>query len=338
MLRNAPTAIATLALALTVALVAPGAVLAAEAPPLHLQDRAFMTYAIEQDLAQVAFGEMALERAADPEVKRFAGDSVAYHRGSAERLQAAAKRLNVKPPAALNPVAQRTEATLKTLSGTAFDQAFLTSAVLANFNGMYSARRQMEHGFDAGLRAEGARQASELLANRRAAERVGRRLAPPSPTGGLTGEDRNFLLYAMHIDMAQRGFAEIAAERATDPRVRALARDLVKYHTSSYDRLAQLATDKGVEPLREVSAITSGTRERLRGMKDGPLLDWTFLNAHAFTSYGAHYRFERESIAGGDAQVKAIAGEEARDARPQHWRALRIMNDWPSSRRPSQAS
>jgi hypothetical protein len=137
----------------------------------------------------------------------------------------------------------------------------------------------------------------------------------------------------MHIDMAQRGFAEIAAERATDPRVRALARDLVSYHTASYERLAQLAAAKGVEPIREVSAITSGTRERLRGMTDGALLDWTFLNAHAFTSYGAHYRYERESIAGGDAQVKAIAAEEARDARRQHWRALRIMNDWPSSAR-----
>ena len=89
-----------------------------------------------------------------------------------------------------------------------------------------------------------------------------------------------------------------------------------------------------MEPLREVSAITSGTRERLRGM-NGPLLDWTFLNAHAFTSYGAHYRYERESIAGGDAQVKAIAGEEARDARRQHWRALRIMADWRSNPRAS---
>jgi predicted outer membrane protein len=310
-----------------VALAIPGVVSAA-ATPLHLQDRAFMMYAIEQDLAQVAFGELALERASEPEVKRFAESSVAYHRGSAERLQAAANRLALKPPTALNPVALRTEATLKNLTGPAFEQAFLTSAVIANLNGMFSARREMAHGFDTGLRSEGARQAKELLANRLDAERVGRRLQLPAQEGGVSAEDRNYLLYAMHIDMAQRGFAEIAAERATDPRVRGLARDLVKYHTDSYDRLAQLATAKGVEPLREVSAITAGTRERLRGMEDGPLLDWNFLNAHAFTSYGAHYRYERASIAGGDAQVKAIAGQGARDSRRQHWRSLRIMNDW----------
>jgi hypothetical protein len=41
-----------------VAWTAPALVLAAAAP-LHLQDRAFMTYAIEQDLAQIAFGDGA---------------------------------------------------------------------------------------------------------------------------------------------------------------------------------------------------------------------------------------------------------------------------------------
>jgi predicted outer membrane protein len=118
----------------------------AAAAPLHLQDRAFMTYALEQDLAQIAFGALAAEKAADPEVKRFAAGTVAYHRGSTERLQASARRLDVKPPTALSPVAQRTEATLKGLAGPAFDRAYLTSQVIGNFNGMYSARREMAHG------------------------------------------------------------------------------------------------------------------------------------------------------------------------------------------------
>ena len=61
----------------------------------------------------------------------------------------------------------------------------------------------------------------------------------------------------------------------------------------------------------------------------------TFLNAQVFTSYGAHYRYERESTHGGDRQVKAVAAEAARDARRQHWRALRIMNDWHWRQRPS---
>lgn len=298
----------------------------AAAAPLHLQDRAFMTYAIEQDLAQVAFGTLAAEKAVDPEVKRHAASAVDYHRRSMERLQAAAKRLEVKPPAALNPVLQRTEAMLKDLSGPAFDRAYLTSEVIANFNGMYSARREMAHGFDPELRAEGARQAEELRANRRAAERIAARLGP-APADGLTEEDRNFLLYAMHVDMAQKGFAEVAAERAQDERVRTLARDLVDYHTRSYDRLAQLATAKGLDPLREVSGVSRGTTERMRAM-DGLPLDFAFLNAQAFFSYGAHYRYERESLYGGDPEVKALAAEAARDARRQHWRALHIINDW----------
>jgi putative membrane protein len=306
---------------------APGAT----AAPLHLQDRAFLTYAIEWNLAQLAFCEMAVAKASDPEVKRLAERTIEYHTGSMERLQAAARRLDVEPPTVLNPVAERAEAMLKKLSGPAFDRAFLTSVVIGNFNGMYSARREMAHGFDSGLRAEGRRQAEELRANRLAAER----LAPATAAAnGVTAEDRNFLLYAMHTDKAQHAFAEIAAERATDPRVRALARELVDYHTRSYDRLVELARARQMDPLREVSPITSATAERLREMPRGPALDWTFLNAHAFTSYGAHYRYERESIRGGDRQVKAVAAEETRDARRQHWRSLRIMDDWDWGQRP----
>ncbi len=300
----------------------------AASAPLHVQDRAYMTYTLEQDLAQVAFSEMADRKAADPEVKRFAMLTAQYHRGSIERLQAAARRLEVEPPAALNPVAARTGSMLETLSGPAFDRAYLTSMIIAGYNGMYGARREMDHGFDPGLRAEGARQAKELLDNRRAAERLANRLSRASTADGLGGEDRNFLLYAMHIDLAQRGFAEVAAERASDPRVQTLARKLVEYHSRSYDRLARLAADKGVEPLREVSAISTGTRDRLRAMPEGATFDWAWLNAHAFTSYGAHYRYEREAIHGDDPQVKAVAAEEARTARRQHWQALRIMNDW----------
>lgn len=298
-------------------------------PPLHLQDRAFMAYALEQDLAQVRFGEMAAGKSADPDVKRIAASTAEYHRGSSERLQAAASRLGVKPPAVLNPVAQRTEASLKDLSGPGFDRAYLTSVVIASYNGMYSARRQMEHGFDPGLKAEGRRQAEELRDHRRAAERIARRLDEAAPgAGGMNAEDRNFLLYAMHVDMAQRGFAEVAASRATDTRVRGLARELVDYHTRSLDRLRKVAMDRNMEPLTEISALSSGTRERIRAMDDGLAADWAFLNAHAFTSYGAHYRYERESLQGGDPEIRRIAAEAARDARRQHWRALRIMNDW----------
>jgi predicted outer membrane protein len=131
----------------------------------------------------------------------------------------------------------------------------------------------------------------------------------------------------MHIDMAQRGFAEIAAERAGDERVRAFARELVDYHSRSYDRLAQLASARGVEPLRELSAVSQGTQNAMR-RQGSPMLDWTFLNAQAFTSYGAHYRYEREAIHGRDPELRDLAAAEARTSREQHQRALDIINSW----------
>lgn len=91
---------------------------------------------------------MAEQTSSDPEIRRFAARTAEYHRGSIERLQAAASRLAVKPPAASSPVASRTQASLEALSGPAFDRTYLTSTIIASYSGMYGARRQMDHGFD----------------------------------------------------------------------------------------------------------------------------------------------------------------------------------------------
>lgn len=302
---------------------------AADDAPLHIQDRAYMIYGIEQDLGLIALGELAGEKSTNPEVSKLASSTVDYHRVSAERLTASAERLGLSAPTELNPVSRRAEAFLRQLDGPDFDYAYLRSVIIGSYNGTFAARREMSHGFDAELRAEAERQAGDLQTNRRAAQRLARELREPQTSGDrVTFEDRDFLLYAMHIDLAQIGFAEPAAERATDPRVRELAGDVVSYHENSYEELENLANEKGIEPLAEISGISRGTQDRIAALDSTQKLDWAFLNAHAFTSYGAHYRYEREAIHGGDADIKALAERAAGESRRQHWRALDIMNDW----------
>lgn len=317
--------IAAAPLALALSWIVPQAA-SAQSAPLHVQDKAFTLYTLEEDLGQVQLGSLATEKASSPEVRQLAADVVDYHRSASERLTAEAERLGLTPPTALNPVAQRTLETLQGLQGAAFDRAFLTAQVITDYGAQFGALRETRHGFDPALRQEGARRAEEMQANRRTAERLAHELGPASGSGPHT-EDRNYLLYAMHIDMAQRGFAEIAAENADDERVRAFAQELVDYHSRSYDRLAELASARGVEPLRELSTVSQGTQTAMQGLSS-PVLDWTFLNAQAFTSYGAHYRYERKAIHGRDPELRDLAATEARTARQQHHRALDIINTW----------
>lgn len=319
MRRRAVAAIATMLLALA----APAAVAAV---PLHLQDRAFLLYALELDLAQVEFGELAAEKGADAGVRDLARRVVDYHAGSRARLGQVAARNELAPPTELNPVAARTRAALQRLSGPAFDRAFLASQVIADYSAHFGARREMLHGFNPELRREAAIQAEDMRANRRAAERLAREL-PALPATGLNPEDGNFLAYAMHVDLAQAEFARITAERAEDERVRAFAQRMIDYHEQSYDRLARLAEARGVAPLRELSSVSLRTQDGMRRLSGLPL-DWTYLNAHAFTSYGAHYRYEREAIHGQDEELRSLAAMIAREAREQHHQALDIMGDW----------
>ena len=60
---------------------------AATAPPLHLQDRAFLLSTMELDLAQVELGRLAADKGQDEEVRAFGRRMADYHRQSSERLE-----------------------------------------------------------------------------------------------------------------------------------------------------------------------------------------------------------------------------------------------------------
>ena len=116
-----------------------GVVSSAGSAPLHIQDRAYMIYGIEQDLGLIALSEMAAEKSTDSEVSRIASATADYHRGSAERLSAAAERLGLEPPEALNPVSQRASDVLQELDGADFDRTYLDSVIIGSYNGTFGA-------------------------------------------------------------------------------------------------------------------------------------------------------------------------------------------------------
>ena len=306
--------------------LAPRVVPAASAADLHLQDRAFMLYAMELDLDQVELGRLAADKGQDERVRRFAQRMVDYHQRSSERLAEAARRRGVTPPTEMSPLARRTQATLGRLSGPRFDGEYIASQVISAYSAHYGYRREELHGFDRELRREADRQADDMREHRDAAQRIARGLDVP-PAGGLHVEDHSFLLYAMHVDLVQGQLSRLATEKAQHEGVRRFARRALEYHERSYDRLAQVARENGVEPLQEVSSVSRGTRERLQRLS-GPLFDRQYINAQAFTDYSAFYRYEREAIHGRQGKTRDLAAEASREVKALHDSALAIMREW----------
>ena len=297
----------------------------ARAAELHIEDTVFLLYATELDRTQVRLGQLASEKAQDEQVRQFARRMIDYHEQSNDRLTQIARQYGIEPPQGISPVAQRMQDGLQRLAGPRFDEEYIAGQVIYNYSAHYFYRREERHGLNRQLQREADRQAEHLREHRREAQQIARRVeAHPA---GLHAEDRTFLLYAMDVDLTQVQLSQLAADRARDEQVRQFARRMLDYHGRSYDRLARIAQENGIEPLQEVGLIARAMQDGL-GRLRGPLFDWQYINAQVIYHYGAFYRYERENIHGRGKQLPDLAGQAFRDVKEHHDHALGIVRDW----------
>jgi predicted outer membrane protein len=321
--RRVAPALATAALA--VLALAQGA--APAAAQLHIEDLTFLLYALNVDLTQVEIGRLAVEKAQDKKVRQFARRMVDYHQQSHDRLAPVARRNGIQPPNELDPVAQQWKAALERLSGSQLDPRYLAGEAITLYSARYAYRRERRHGRDEQLRREAGQQAADLEQHRRAIREITARseIDPTQPHP----EDSSFLLYALDIDKTQVVLSQLAFEKARDDRVQQYARRMLDFHGRSYDRLVQVARQKGVEPPQELAPVAQTMGAGLQQLR-GSHFDWMYITAQVIYHNWAFYRYERESIHGRDASVRDLAILAVHDLQMHHDTALKVVREWRS--------
>ena len=89
----------------------------------------FWTNAAQAGLAEVELGRLAAQKAADPEVKRFAQMMVTDHTKNNEELKTAATKKNVPLPTGRDSKHQAMMQRLQGLTGAEFDRAYMQGQV-----------------------------------------------------------------------------------------------------------------------------------------------------------------------------------------------------------------
>ena len=92
---------------------------------LASSDRKFIMKAAEGGMAEVELGQLASQRASDPEVKQFAQRMVADHTKANDQLKQLAAGKNVPLPTDLPAAAKRERDKLSKLSGAQFDREYM---------------------------------------------------------------------------------------------------------------------------------------------------------------------------------------------------------------------
>jgi putative membrane protein len=92
-------------------------------------DTKFIKEAAEGGMAEVALGQLAVEKASSADVKKFGQRMVDDHSKANDELKQLAAQKNVTLPQDLNAKDKATKAKLEKLSGEQFDQAYMKDMV-----------------------------------------------------------------------------------------------------------------------------------------------------------------------------------------------------------------
>ncbi|KAA0697691.1 DUF4142 domain-containing protein [Neorhizobium sp. P12A] len=99
-----------------------GCLIASEA--LAKSDKEFLSDAIKTDNAEIALGQLAVQKGSTDDVRKYGQTLVTDHQKGKDAAVALAPALQVKPMEALPPDAVKEQQKLQGLSGTDFDKEF----------------------------------------------------------------------------------------------------------------------------------------------------------------------------------------------------------------------
>jgi putative membrane protein len=115
---------------------------------LSQQDQTFMTDNAQTDLAEVAAGHLAAQKATNPQIRQDAQTIASDHQQVLSKLQDLAGNLHVALPNAPSAEQQQQAQQLQTASGAAFDQAYVQAMIQGHQTSINHTQQEIQSGSD----------------------------------------------------------------------------------------------------------------------------------------------------------------------------------------------
>lgn len=134
--------------------IVPGAGAQGQSSKASSADKAFVTQAAEGGMAEVQLGKIAAEKANNPDVKRFGQKMVDDHTDLNKQMKPVASAIGITPPAQLSPKDQALKKKLETLSGPAFDKAYMKAIVKDHTKDLAEFQKEASRGQSSAVKAD----------------------------------------------------------------------------------------------------------------------------------------------------------------------------------------
>ena len=140
------------------------------------EDVKFIEKAASGGLHEVHLGQLATERAMDPEVKKFGEMMVTDHGKASKELKAVAQQMGVKVPTEMNAEHQAEYTKFTTMKGQTFDQAYIKHMVDDHKKGVEEFTKTSETAKDSRLRTFASKTLPVVREHLTKAEQIASRL------------------------------------------------------------------------------------------------------------------------------------------------------------------
>jgi putative membrane protein len=159
---------------------------AANAAPSD-QDAAFLKAAHQSNLAEIAGGKLAQQKASSQQVKDLGQRFVTDHTKLDQSLQKTASALGVSLPSAPNAQQQAVAARYRAASGSQFDSVFISTQMQAHMAAMNAGQTELSQGSDSQAKKVAQTAAPVIASHHSALESAARSLGVPDTIGTGTG-------------------------------------------------------------------------------------------------------------------------------------------------------
>jgi putative membrane protein len=126
-------------------------------------DRMFVTRAMQGSMAEVQLGQLTLQKSNNQQVKEFAQRMIDDHTKLNEQMKPVAQQLGVTVPDQVSKNDRKTMAKLQSLSGSAYDQAYIKDMVKDHKQDLTEFQMEASSGQDQTVK-DAANQGSKVIA------------------------------------------------------------------------------------------------------------------------------------------------------------------------------
>jgi len=116
-------------------------------------DNSFVTKAAQGGMAEVQLGNLAQQKASNPQVKEFGQRMVTDHTKANDELKSLVASKGITLPTSLDSKDQATMDRLSKLNGAAFDRAYMEDMVKDHKEDVSEFKREADHGSDPDVKA-----------------------------------------------------------------------------------------------------------------------------------------------------------------------------------------